>query len=63
MRKFTPTELRRMLGLTQKELADILGVSRITIARREEGTNKKWTVLEIEKLSQLSGIPVENITI
>ena len=63
MRKFTPTELRRMLGLTQKELADILGVSRITIARREEGSKKRWTVLEIEKLSQLSGIPVENITI
>ena len=36
--------LRKMVGLTQKDLGEILGVSRQTITNIESGTSKmKWS--------------------
>lgn len=37
--------LRKMVGLTQKDLGEILGISRQTITKIEIGTSKmKWSV-------------------
>ena len=62
-RKFTPIELVRLTGLTQREIADALGVSKATVARRVEKKKKNWTVLEIEKLSQMTRIPLAQIDV
>lgn len=62
-RKFTPIELVRLTGLTQREIADALGVSKATVARRVAGETKNWTVLEIEKLSQMTRIPLAQIDV
>lgn len=60
-RTFTPKEIRRLLGMSQKQMAEMLGISVPTLSRREAGTSK-WSVLEIEKIAQLSDIPLEKIT-
>ena len=62
-RKFNPVELVRLTGMTQERLAKELGVSKATIARRVAGNERKWTVLEIEKLSQLTRVPLENVEV
>lgn len=59
-RTFTPKEIRRLLGYSQKEMAARLGISVPTLSRREAGTTK-WSVLEIEKIAQISGFAVEKI--
>lgn len=59
-RTFTPTEIRRLLGMTTEELASKLGISAMTLYRREkDGT--KWTAKEIRILSDLSNIPIDKI--
>ena len=61
-RNFTPREIRGLLGMTQKQMAEELGISVQSLHRREHGTSK-WSVLEIAKISQLSQIPIGRITV
>lgn len=60
-RTFTPTEIRRLLGITLEELAARLGISHMTLQRREKGESD-WKASEIKILSELSGIPIDRIT-
>ena len=46
--------------LSQKELANILGVSSSTILNWEKGTSEP-TLSQLRKLSELSGIPMDFI--
>ena len=59
-RTFTPTEIRRLLGITLEELAARLGISHMTLQRREKGESD-WKASEIKILSELSGIPIDRI--
>lgn len=49
-------------GLTQKELAEILGVSNVTIVNWEKG-NSEPSVSQLRTISELSGIPMDFIFI
>lgn len=49
-------------GLTQKELAKMLGVSNVTIVNWEKG-NSEPSVSQLRKISELSGIPMDFIFI
>ena len=44
--------------LTQKELAEILGVSNATIVNWERG-NSEPNLTQLRKISELSGIPLD----
>ena len=46
--------------LTQKELAEILGVSNATIVNWEKG-NSEPNITQLRKISELSGIPLDFI--
>ena len=46
--------------LTQKELAEILGVSNATIVNQEKG-NSEPNLTQLRKISELSGIPLDFI--
>ena len=46
--------------LTQKELAEILGVSTATIVNWEKG-NSEPNLTQLRKISELSGIPLDFI--
>lgn len=46
--------------LTQKELAEILGVSNTTIVNWEKG-NTEPSINQLRKLSEISGIPLDFI--
>ncbi len=62
MPKITLEAARVNAGLTQKELAEILGVSRTTVVNWEKG-NTEPTISQLKKLSELSGIPMDFIFI
>ena len=47
-------------GLTQKELAKILGVSNVTVVNWEKG-NTEPTISQLRTISELSGIPMDFI--
>lgn len=49
-------------GLTQKELAEMLGVSNVTIINWEKG-NSEPSVSQLRTISELSGIPMDFIFI
>lgn len=46
--------------LTQKELAEILGVSNTTVVNWEKG-NTEPNLTQLRKISELSGIPLDFI--
>lgn len=48
--------------LTQKELAEILGVSNATIVNWEKG-NSEPNLTQLRKISELSGIPLDFISL
>ena len=60
-RKFTPAEIRRMLGMTLEEMAKTLEMSHMTLQRREAGKSE-WKATEIKMLSELSQIPIDRIS-
>lgn len=47
-------------GLTQKELAEELGISNVTVVNWEKGVTEP-TLSQFRKISQLSGIPMDFI--
>lgn len=47
-------------GLTQKELAEILGVSNVTVANWEKGVTEP-SASQLRKISELSKIPLDFI--
>lgn len=49
-------------GLTQKELANLLGVSNATIVSWEKGATEP-TYSQLKKISELSGVPLDFIFI
>lgn len=48
--------------LTQKELAELLGVSNVTIVNWEKGKSEP-SAAQLRKISELSGIPMDFIFI
>lgn len=56
----TPKQIRMMLGMTQKEMAEKLGITVMTLYRKEN-KESKWSLLEIEEISRLSNIPKSQI--
>ena len=60
MPKITLEAARVNAKLTQKELADILGVSNATIVSWEKG-NTEPSVSQLRKISEISGIPMDFI--
>lgn len=60
--KLKPEALRVQLGLTQKEMAQKLGISEVTYIKRVKH-QKQWKSNEIVVLSELTGIPIQNIDI
>ena len=59
-RKFTPLEMLRILGWTNKEAAEKLSVSEMTIVRRKNGSSN-WKMPEILIMSKAADIPVDRI--
>ncbi|WP_458457507.1 hypothetical protein [Pseudobutyrivibrio sp.] len=59
IRTFTPAEIIRLIGKTKNELAKELGISSMTLLRKEK--SNKWTAAEIRILSELSNIPISRI--
>ncbi len=59
-RSFTPVEIRRLLGITADELAKVLGISVMTLYRKEKNGN--WSAKDIRILSEMSNIPIDKIT-
>ena len=49
-------------GLTQKELANILGISNSTVVNWEKG-NTEPSISQLKKISEISGIPMDFIFI
>lgn len=47
-------------GLTQKELAEELGISNVTVVNWEKGVTEP-TLSQLRKICQLSGIPMDFI--
>lgn len=47
-------------GLTQKKLAEELGISNVTVVNWEKGVTEP-TLSQLRKISQLSGIPMDFI--
>lgn len=59
-RKFTPAEIRRMMGMTIEEMAKALEMSHMTLKRREAGESD-WKATEIRMISDMSQIPIDRI--
>jgi len=55
-------EKRKKLGLTQKELAELIGVKPSTISNYEIGLRSPQGKIAI-KLSEILGIPLEEIIV
>lgn len=62
MPKISLEAARVNAGLTQKELANILGVSNSTVINWEKG-NTEPSISQLKKISELSGIPMDFIFI
>lgn len=62
MPKITLEAARVNAGLTQKELAELLGVSNVTVVNWEKG-NTEPTISQLKVISDLSGIPMDFIFI
>lgn len=60
--KLSVKEIRFLMGeLTQEEFGKMLGMSKLQIWSREnEGS---WSMKEITEISELSGVPINRITI
>lgn len=53
--------LRHRKGLSQKKLADMVGISQVSILRMERGDVEKPTTQVIEKLSQILDIDIHTL--
>lgn len=60
-RKFTPSEIRRMMNLSVSEMSRRLGISHMTLQRREKGESE-WKASEIQMISEMSDIPIDRIS-
>lgn len=60
MPKISLAAARVNAKLTQKELAEVLGVSNTTIVNWEKG-NSEPDLTQLRKISELSGIPLDFI--
>ena len=60
MPKITLEAARVNAGLTQKELAEKLGISNATVVNWEKG-NTEPSASQLRKISELSGIPLDFI--
>ncbi len=60
--KLTVREIRFLLGeLSQEEFGKLLGMSQMQVWSREnEGS---WSMKEIQSISDISGVPIERITV
>ena len=54
-------EVREAKGMTQEELAQLSGVSRVTISGLENGTERGTTSKTLLKIASALGVPVEQI--
>jgi DNA-binding XRE family transcriptional regulator len=55
-------ELRKELGLTQRDIAVALGVTEDTVANWENGRSiPKLTIPQVKELCRLLGLPIERI--
>jgi transcriptional regulator with XRE-family HTH domain len=55
------SDRRRHLGMTQMELADLLGVRQRDVARWEHGRAQLPAIPQLERLSQVLGLPVGSL--
>lgn len=60
MTRITLEAARVNAHLTQKELAEILGVSNVTVVNWEKGKTEP-SISQLKKISELSGIPSDFI--
>lgn len=60
MNNLTPKQIRGALGMTRKQMAEALGITVMTLYRKETGSSP-WSLLEIEKISRMSGVPKTKI--
>ena len=56
----TLAKARRILGLSQRQMADLLGISRCFYTQIEGGTRRPSLDVAL-KISEVLGIPVNNI--
>ena len=60
IRKFSIAEVIRMMGWSNKEAGEILGVSEATVIRKKKGESQ-WTVTDLKIISERANIPVSQI--
>lgn len=60
IRKFSIVEIIQMMGWSNKEAGEILGVSEATVMRKKKGESK-WTVTDLKIISDRANIPVSQI--
>ncbi|MCW2877340.1 MAG: helix-turn-helix protein, partial [Sphaerisporangium sp.] len=53
---------RERAGLTQRELADLTGISQPTLARIELGSRPRLTIAELDRLATAMGVPLRELT-
>ncbi|MEU9887000.1 XRE family transcriptional regulator [Sphaerisporangium sp. NPDC051011] len=53
---------RERAGLTQRELADLTGISQPTLARIELGSRPRLTIAELDRLATAVGVPLRELT-
>ena len=59
-RKLTLIETIQSMGWTNKEVAQILGVSEKTVQRKKSGESD-WTITDLKIISEKSNIPISQI--
>ena len=60
IRKFSIAEVILMMGWSNKEAGEILGVSEATVIRKKKGESQ-WTVTDLKIISERANIPVSQI--
>lgn len=58
--RFTVKQARNFAGMTQADMAKVLGIDRTTYIKIEKDVSRA-TVAQVEKISTATGIPPNNI--
>ena len=58
----TPKKIRLLLGMTQKEMADYLGINEQSYANREKGRTE-FRFHEVKEMCQLAKVPIDRVEV
>lgn len=59
-KQFTITQMRKIKGISQQELANKLGISASAISRREQ-KKAKWRINEVVKFCEVLNVDIKDL--